>query len=721
MPTIANLEDLLPLLGSVAMADDPIAALEQRGHRLSPGLQARLEGRRAPSPAQLARGRRAVARAGALTVSTGPLPSFHSRELAPGEFEFSAGLRVSAANEILAGLHANGTIPDVIFLDELLAPGTLELLEGAFIVDRPGGRIGRFQITAPPTIAPIQDGFDRVAFTIPFRLNFERVRRVLSTQLRTVVTFATGRLRLVVGLATRTVPVSIAARNLEIQVDLSSSDEARLELDPDSPVQRRSPPDPGEADGLAIILQNALQQRLASSLRVTISAAIPLPIGKLEIRDTALITRGDALLVGIKVQGTPGAGDPETLTALFPNAETNFFTRVHDEVLRLIVRSAARSGELTRIAKETHPDAVIDSADVAFGNDTIEVRATGKIVDLCPLGVDLGFTVTTTLRITLEGTRIRVRKSTEENLDNLDAVVCTITTLGLALLAAVAVIVTQGVGLASGFAATYALGVVGVLTVMLAFESEDFDLVLSDSGDEEPTFIELDFPITGTDLLPTLTGMFIRLDESTMLMAAQLGLRPDVINTYFYVRFLEADNLGIARAMKGAQVRLMDRDSPAPAGDDVTLPGPSTTTSGQSTPAGDFAITRRTHYERTADEIVREATTDHTGRVRIYVPHDELASQAGSKVVETTRVNLDTEEETTSTRRTPVFEAHPDYYFRVTRPGGTALETLELPRGFFLNFESARVGTPANPLVIALGGGLVVGGGGVLVINPIRD
>jgi hypothetical protein len=628
---------------------------------------------------------------------------------------------MSVANAILAGLHANRTIPDVLFLDELLSSGTLDLLQGAFVVDRPGGRIGRLELTTPPTLAPIRDGVDRIALTIPFRLNFERVSSVLRRQVRTVITFATGRLRLEVGLVTRTVPVSVSARNLEIQVDLSSSDEARLEIDPDSPVQRRNPPEPGQSDGLAIILQNALQQRLAGSLRVTISAAIPLPIGRLEIRETAIITREDALLVGVKVQGTPGAGNPETLTALFPDAETNYFTRVHDQVLRLIVRSAARSGALTRIAKETHPDAVIDSADVAFGDGTIEVRATGKIVDLCPLGVDLGFTATTTLTITLEGTRIRVEKSTDENLDNTDAVVCTITSLGLALLAAVTVVVSQGLSLGSGFAAGYALGVVGVLTLMLEFESEDFDLVLGGGGGE-PTFIELDDPFPGTDLLPTLTGGFIRLDESTMLVAGQLGVRPDIINTYLYVRFLEADALGLARPMRGVAVRLMDRDSPAPASDDVTLPGPSTTTSGQSGPTGDFAITTRTRYVRTADEVFGEATTDHAGRVRFYVPHDRLTSVGGSKVVETTRTNLETDEVTTSTTSTPVAESRPDFYFRLTQPNGAVVDTLQLPAGFFLNFQSARVGTPAHPLTIAFGGVVIGGGGGgVLVLDPDPD
>jgi hypothetical protein len=248
---------------------------------------------------------------------------------------------------------------------------------------------------------------------------------------------------------------------------------------------------------------------------------------------------------------------------------------------------------------------------------------------------------------------------------------------------------------------------------MLEFDGDDFSLVFGGSGDGGPIIIDLDDPIPGTDLLPTLTGMFIRLDESTLLMAAHLGTRPDFVNTYFYVRFLEADQLGRARAMKGASVRLMDRDSPAPAGDDVTLPGPSTRRRGQNTPQGPVEITTETSYSRTPDETFGQATADFSGRVRFYVPRGKLASRAGTKTVKTTRVNLDTDKQTTSTSRTAVAEPQPDFYFRITRPNGSVIDTSGLPAGFFLNFQSKRVGSPANPLTLTFGGV-----GPVITFNP---
>jgi len=120
--------------------------------------------------------------------------------------------------------------------------------------------------------------------------------------------------------------------------------------------------------------------------------------------------------------------------------------------------------------------------------------------------------------------------------------------------------------------------------------------------------------------------------------------------------------------------------------------------------------TTRIRYERTDDEIVRSGVTDHTGRVRFYIPRAELVTAGGNKVVETTRLNLDTGDSRTTIARTPLSETHPDFYFDLTRSDGTRIDTLALPGGFFLNFQSSRIGTRAHPFTINFGGdhGLVV-------------
>jgi hypothetical protein len=709
--TISNAKDLLPLLETIEPTIDPVTALERRGHTLSDAVKTRLKSGRAPTPAQLQLWTKAALKAGRSRITVGQAPALTPRSVSPNEFEFSAGVRMSAANEILNGVFANGTIPNELFLDELLSSSDSARLQSLFRVDPPGGRIGRLFVTGPPTVAQIGEGLDRVLLTIPFRLNFERIISTVFSQSRVVVTFATGVMKLGIKVVAETSTDSRGGRNVVIQLDLSQRQEARLEVDPQSPVQLVSPPAQDQVDLVAAILQGEIQKKLGGSLRLSLSATIPLPFGRLEIARVVILTRSNAILVGMKVVGTPGSGDPDTLVPLFPNSQANLFTRVHDQVLRFIIQDAAKSGVLTQAAKKTHPDAVIDSADIAFGPNTIKLIAKGRIVDLCPFNVDLGFTVTTTLTIKLTGTEIRVEKETSKDLDNGDAALCALGTLAFALFAAVAVVVFNGIGIASGIAAVVTFGVIGVLSVLLAFDSDDFALAFGSGGDNKPTILELDFPIPGTDLLPTLTGNFLRLDESTMLMAAHLGTRADRLNTYFYVRFMEPDSRNpaatVTRPMRGARVRLIDKDFPPPAGDDVTLPGPSTAESiahaTSDKPISHFKVTTRTHFERTADETFRDLIADRNGRIRIYIPRDKLLSNAGRKVVETTRLNLDTDKETTSVMRTPVSEARPDFFFRLTRTDGTSVDTLQLESGFFKNFQSARVGTPTNPLTITFG------------------
>jgi len=174
------------------------------------------------------------------------------------------------------------------------------------------------------------------------------------------------------------------------------------------------------------------------------------------------------------------------------------------------------------------------------------------------------------------------------------------------------------------------------------------------------------------------------------------------------MRFMEPDTSSptafLTRPIRDARVRLMDRDSPPPDGDDVTFPAPTTKRSSSHSPVGDFAITTVTHFERAADETVRDIKADRNGRVRIYIPRDKLVSKAGVKIVETTRVNLDTDKETKSVQRTSVAEPLPDFYFRLTKTDGSTLDTLQLGTAFFKNFHSARIGTPTNPLTITFGG-----------------
>ena len=95
MATISNAKDLLPLLTQVETADDPIAALEQRGHTFTPELKTRLQSVRAPTAAQRRLWMQNARKAGASTVTVGQHPQLKPKALSPNEFEFSAGGAVS--------------------------------------------------------------------------------------------------------------------------------------------------------------------------------------------------------------------------------------------------------------------------------------------------------------------------------------------------------------------------------------------------------------------------------------------------------------------------------------------------------------------------------------------------------------------------------------------------------------------------------------------------
>jgi len=128
MATISKVKDLLPVLQTIEPTDKPIAALEQRGHTLSAAVKAKLKAGRAPTPAQLRLWQQQAVKAGASRITVGQKPRLAPRDLSPNEFEFSAGVRMSAANEILAGIYQNGTIPNELFLDELRAAGDINTL-----------------------------------------------------------------------------------------------------------------------------------------------------------------------------------------------------------------------------------------------------------------------------------------------------------------------------------------------------------------------------------------------------------------------------------------------------------------------------------------------------------------------------------------------------------------------------------------------------------------
>jgi hypothetical protein len=712
MATMVKVSDLVHHLSEVSFAENPVASLRKAGHSIDPSLIPKLQISNSSSKSRLPLFRQASKKAGRLTYSVNQaLPAFNASELAPGDFEFVVAVKIGFANELLAGSFSNGTIPEVINLDQTLSPEQIQQLTDRLVQDRPGGRIGRLFFSGPPVLSlPIErSGF--IQIHLPIRINFEQIINSPFRTFRKVVTFFKGSLNLIARLGAQV--VHGANPTIQLMVDLNDRFGATFTADADSPVQRDGSGIGLGVDFVAAELQRGFQALYGDRLKVAISALIALPTGSLEIAEIQTTTIGDVLLAGVKLLGAAEPGDVSRLQLNFPSASDNFFVRTHGSVLARLAQAALESGQLTRAAKGVHPDAVITGVQVAVSNNRISIAATGRIVDLCPLGVDLGFTTTTVLEFTLEGSRVKVAKSTNTNLDNSDAVLCAITSLGIAIVIAVIVAILPGFGVASVAGAVGALSAIGFLQILLEYNGHEIDLLLGSGGGPTVHWINLSDALPGTDLLPALSGEFFRVDDGGLLLGGTLSSRPDDVNTYFYVAFQTVGEFGIAQPLAGAKVRLIDRDSPVIANDDVTLPQPRTVTSSHTTPNGTISTKTTTSFERGANEVFKSVTTDRNGRIRIYLPRSSLESVGATRVVQTVRVGIDGEEDVGEVTGKPIKEAFPDFFFSIETKEGARFDTEAMPSAHWLNFHSARVGSRQAPLLVFLGGQ-----GGPMVFDP---
>jgi hypothetical protein len=715
MAAITKSSDLVNHLAELSFSENPSEALIRAGHVIDDGLLPKLRLNNSALRGRLPSLRRASKKAGRLSYSVNQAsPPFTVAALAPGDFEFIAALKIAVANEIVAGFFDNGTIPATINLDQILTAEQLQKLTSQLIPDRTGGRIGRLFFTGPPLLSLPTGSPGLIRIHLPIRVNFETIIDTPFRTIRTVVTFFKGALNLVARLDAEVVQTDQfsqgVAPTIQLMIDLNDRFLASFETDTDSPVQRDESSIGLGIDFLAAELQLGFQELYGARLKVAISALIPLPIGSLEVAEIQTTTIDDVLLAGVKLTEAPDLGDIARLQLNFSNASDNFCVRTHGSVLSRLAQAALDSGQLTGAAKKVHPDAVIDSVHVDISNNRISIAAKGKIVDLCPLGVDLGFTTTTTLAFSLEGTRVKVTKSTNTNLDNGDAILCAITSLGIAIIVAVIVAILPGFGTASVIGAVGAFSAIGFLQVLLEYNDQEIDLLFGSGGGPTVHWIDLDLALPGTDLLPALTGEFFRIDDGSLVLGGTINARPDDTNSYFYIAFQTIGQFGRTQPLVDAKVQLIDRDNPPAPGDDVTLPPTRTVTTRHTIPNGTFSTTTTTSYERGADEVFKSVTTDRNGRIRIYLPKRALQSVGAKQLIRTVHVGIDGSDDGDDSAEMPntklgglIKESFPDFFFQVVTKDGTRFDTSVIPSAHWLNFHSSRIGSPSAPLVVILG------------------
>lgn len=473
-------------------------------------------------------------------------------------YDLVAGLRLTVANDALSAIYQSGAIPHQIALDRLLSGNELAALSRGFHVDQPGGQISRLHITTP-TLHSVTDGSGMMALYVPIQLDWIETVILDGRQIHQTVTDAAGTLQLAMRPRANLIfrpETNSSVMTLSVQLaTLTPANSPRLILDRHSPVRLANPVPPDKVDEAAVLIQKALERQFHESLSFTVSPRFVLPTGDLKVRHVDVVTSGDVLIAGLQVAGTYGRAKPWRLSSLLPNSSANLFVQTHEAVANLLIERAVRRGALTSFAKTQNDNAVVDSAEVSFQNNSVVVEINGRVVNDCQPPVDLAFVHRRTMSIKMHGNSIDVDQKDDD---------CMAEASGL-----------SDVGL----------------------------FVSGGEGGESSTIIDLTSPIPGSDERPVLSAVCFRVTNGAMLMAATVGLRPDNVNTVMYVRFLEPDGIDV---LAGATVQLMDRDAPA-------LRDPPTGSGSQAIPA------RSPFRRRREDQRVAEGQTDLNGTVRFVL------------------------------------------------------------------------------------------------------
>lgn len=697
MTVLHTPEDVLKALGDSALSANPLDELARRGFTMSQQLDHQMRtALAAQKPVHIPRH---FLPDGVTRRITFQQPAVAPAAPPPGTFDVVLGLRVSAANSFTQALWESGTIPHRLDLQQLLSPSDLSTLESLFLLDKPGGHLAQIHILAGPTVSTVRNGSPSLVATVHFRLDFTRVILAGGRRISQLVTTAEGALQLT---ATLTAKVTFApgdpgrttiALGITPDTDPTAADSPHLIIDPASPVQLKVPVPTGQTDLAAKLIQDAIAKQFAGDLGLAHIGPIFFPIGHLDLRQIAVSTVDDVLLVGVQtVQGGQTTlGDPSTLKNLMPDPNKNIFVQIQSGLADGLIKAAQADGSLTSYAKQDHSNAEINQASAWFQDNAVVVKLDGTLVDECPFKIDLDFTLTRTVSIRLLGTSIEIDENDDQGILKASNIPCLLATVGLAG------ITVFEFALMEILAHTVWPGIFGFLTNNPGkfLVDEVIQGVKSLFADNNPPLFDISVNIPGTDYFPTLGDGLIRLQDGALFMAAQTGVLIDEVDTFIYARFLVQDGNAVidTRPLTGVRVGLMDQDAPPPPGDDAVVVVPPDRTIGDNT----------AHYSFVpgSDEVLAQGITDLDGIVRFELTKGKLRTSAGSikRVIQNKKTGIDPDK----TTFTPVDEEKPDLYFRVTMPDGSLLDTRHMLGGFLENFTSGRVGYIERPLTFTLG------------------
>jgi hypothetical protein len=705
MSEIKNGQELAEALGTAAKSLDPVAELKARGFQFTGELASLLaENASRPKPPAAVWQKLApfAAAAGPVKVRAGAA-SAAVLLLAPGDYDVVASLRFNAVNLTLAGLYASFRIPHTIplqsLVDSSIVSSILAILRGSFTGVPPDATLGDLHLDGPPEASEIAET-SMAAVSVPFSIDVHKDAQTIS---------ARGRVTLVAQLSAEVkIALSLATFKLSFP-PFPEPFHPGLAIDGSSALQPNSAQ---SAARLAALIQLVMARVLQESLSISPILHLPIPsFGTLNliIEHVDLITnsapQSGVMIVGIRFAGAgPTPPNPHLLLNQIPEANHNMLARVDQRYFQRVLDLARQNGQLAQeLSTAQQANIKVRGIRLEFAPGEIRVMVDGTKVDAC-LFVDVDFTATLSIKIELLGNQIKITPSTDLSVSTWDQVKCAIVGAGVGVLVALPAFFVNPV--LGGFLAALVSGL-----IIAGFSSGG-----SGGGSGDGKLIDLDTPIPGTELLPTLSNLLSSATPGVLTAHAVVGTRPDDVNTYVYARFLGTlfgGPLGASGAtpLRSATIRLIDQDVPPPAGDDAPIP--ASTETEKITPKF-ITTTTVTYQPPSSDEVLGSATTDLDGRV-MFMLRPGTGRSAGTVITTTTKEpvtppshhpphggdpggdvsegdGVETHSETVK-----VTEKAPDLYFRILAVD-VDTDSRKLANGIFVNFQQKHLGSAAQPV-----------------------
>ena len=204
-------------------------------------------------------------------------------------------------------------------------------------------------------------------------------------------------------------------------------------------------------------------------------------------------------------------------------------------------------------------------------------------------------------------------------------------------------------------------------------------------------------------MLPKITILDATTTNRSLSVLGFAELVEDDINTYIYTKIMRQTQgpLGQHTPVESATLRLMDQDTPKPAGDDaVNLPPLST----HIIQTGKVVrVVTRTFQPNESDQELAQETTDVEGKVLFILAPFDLLTTAGKTKTKTVYIRLDTRKTQVVETTSIVAERYPDIYLLITPASEAEVDSRKLANPFFFkNLSEKQVGSKEEPVTIIL-------------------